>query len=324
MIKLGLAKALHRLHWPIILILTLTFTKMYLAGMYWEEPRLAFSQMLAGTADKPFVYRVFVPLLVKIAVAVFPLPSTTYASFLIYILLVGFVICVYHFSKFYWKGILIHDFVAYASILFLIPFTLTNRHIYDFSALFLFTLALLLMAQNKWTTYFCAYICACLNKETAILLPLVFLIHFRKQLNVTTTWKLFGWQIAIYSVIRFAIMLNFRSNPGTIIESHILEHFSFIQSAPVLVLGYVVYFILIAFMIKKDFHEKPSFLREAFATLLPVMFILYLLGGSPFEIRVFYEVYPVLFLLAIPTFGKMAGFNFRNTTTTFSQPSQAN
>jgi hypothetical protein len=44
--------------------------------------------------------------------------------------------------------------------------------------------------------------------------------------------------------------------------------------------------------------------------LAPIMFALYLFGGVPFEIRVFYEMYSVLILLVSPTIGQLIGLKF--------------
>ena len=51
------------LYWLFLLALTLTLCKTYLEGMVWEEARMAFEQMMDGTAHRPYVYRILIPAL---------------------------------------------------------------------------------------------------------------------------------------------------------------------------------------------------------------------------------------------------------------------
>jgi hypothetical protein len=102
-----------------------------------------------GTAYQPFVYRVLIPFLVKVAVQIFPLPPTVYASFLIYCSFLGFVLTMRSFSSLYWPSSRVIDFIGLISPVILIPLMLYNRHIYDLSTLFLFSLGLRLMAEVR-------------------------------------------------------------------------------------------------------------------------------------------------------------------------------
>ncbi|MCZ2121229.1 MAG: hypothetical protein LC108_03075 [Anaerolineales bacterium] len=306
-----LFKAFHNLYWPIIIFITLLVCKFYLNGLQWEEPRLALSQLMDGTAYKPFVYRILVPTITKIAILVFPLPATLYASILIFAFLLGFIVCIRSFSSIFWKKAEINDFVGALSIPMLTPFMLTNRHVYDFSTLFLFSAGLMLMAQKKWGYFLIVYTLACLNKETTLFLSLIFLYYFRQNFKKPIYWKLLFFQAIIYTSIRALIMWRFSNNPGVMMENHFYDHFSSaLVPSPKLILGYVSYLILMIIAVRTRWKEKPVFLREALSILAPLMFVLYLLGSYPFEIRTFYEIYPLLILLASPILGRLIGLDF--------------
>src|SRR5262249_54344419 len=144
-----------------------------------------------------------------------------------------------------------------------------------------------------------------------------FLFHFRKNFKDILFWGLFALQLVVYASIRLGIMLKFQNNPGEIIENHLFEHLQFIQARPFLVFAYLIYIVFMAIAVRKDWKKKPLFLREALLILTPTMLMLYLLGGYPFELRVFYEIYPIIFLLASSTFGQIIGFDFFAIQTEF-------
>jgi hypothetical protein len=276
----------------------------------WEGSRLALSRLVDGTADRPFVYRILMPFLIRVAIQIFPMPATVYASLLIYFSLLGFVICIRSFSALYWESVMIVDAIGVVAPIMLLPLMLWNRHVYDFSTLFLFSLGLKLMAQAKWRSFFLVFILNCLNRETAALLALVFFICFWHRFRDILFWKLLLLQMVVYSGIRFAIMWKFQNNPGGIVENHFRLHLFALQMEPLLVLIHVLFGFLLLILAVWDWKKKPFFPRQAALGIVPVLSVLYLFWGIPFEIRVFYEAYPLILLLVLPTIGQFLGLQF--------------
>jgi hypothetical protein len=301
-----------RMYWPLVMLFTLLLFRWYLDGFQWEEQRLALSRLMDGTAHRPFVYRVLVPYTTRLAVSILPLSAKLFTSALLYLFLSGSIASIRSLSSVFWKSDTINNVVGVLSIILLVPFMMTNRHVYDFSTLFLFSSGLTLMARKKWRWYFLVYVLACLNKETTILLTGVFLYHYRHAYKTPAFRKLLALQIAIYTGIRAGIMWVFAGNPGAIMEHNFFDHAAFIRSFPALVAGYAVYVMIMSYAIQREWKRKPAFLKDAFTVLAPLMFALYLLGGAPFEIRVFYELSPVLILLAAPSVGRFIGLDFFN------------
>ena len=178
----------------------------------------------------------------------------------------------------------------------LLPFLFRNRYIYDIPILFIFTLAIYLLAKNKIGNYLNLLIFAALTKETSIFLVFLFAIRCRKLPKQKYLFYLF-LQLLIYGSIRVGLMLIFRNNPGSIVQYHFLDHIEGYLKNP---MGGI---LLFAFLISifciglTTIDEGNKILTEALLAVGCPILILYFLFGYPFEIRVFLEIYPVIALL---------------------------
>jgi hypothetical protein len=95
-----------------------------------------------------------------------------------------------------------------------------------------------------------------------------------------------------------------------VVEYHLLHHFIALALEPLRVLSYLAGGLIVVLLAARDWHRKPFFLRQGALVLLPLLFVLYLLWGFPLEIRVFYEVYPLLLLLVLPSLDSRFGLQF--------------
>jgi len=311
------------IYWSVIILITLSISKFFLDRFPWKWPHSDIDLLMNGTAERPYVYRILVPFLIKMAINIYPLSATVYASLLTYFSLLGFVICIRSFSALFWESTMIVDAIGLTSPVLLLPLMLWNEQIYDFTTLLLFSLGLLYMAQAKWKLFFLIYMISCLNKETTVLLLLVFFVCFWHRRKDAFFWKIFALQLAIYVTTRFAIIWKFQSNPGGIVENHFWDHVVAFQTAPTLVLTHIFLGILIMILAIWDQKKKPFFLKRAAIGLVPVLFTLYLLWGFPLEIRVFYEAYPVILLLALPTTSQLLGLPFWSAQRPYVDSSRA-
>jgi hypothetical protein len=309
-------------YWLVIICITFAISRFFLDRFPWEWPHSDIRLLMDGTAQRPYVYRVLVPLLVKVATDILPLPVTVYVSLLAYFSLLGFVICIRSFSMLFWKSAVVVDSIGVISLIMLLPLMIWNEQVNDFTTLLLFSLGLKFMAQAKWKLFFLVYIIGCLNKETTILLSLVFFVCFWHRTKDIFFWKLLIAQMTIYTGLRFAIMWKFHNNPGGIVENHFWEHVSAIQAAPRLVLTNIFLGMLLILLIVMNRNKKPFFLKRAALGLVPTLFILYLLWGYPLEIRVFYEAYPIIVLLVLPTVCQFLGVPFWPTQYTYAVDSR--
>ena len=165
-------------------------------------------------------------------------------------------------------------------------------YLYDFPQLFLFTLCLLLLVKQKWSFYLIALAFSTLNKETSILLILIYFIYYNKKLSKSIFTKLIVSQIVIYVLLKIVLTITFIDNPGTFVEFHLLHN---VKMEPYTISQFVA-FIIIGMAIIYDWKNKPSFLRLSFSILIPLSFLTFFFGFFD-EYRDYYEIYPVLFLL---------------------------
>jgi hypothetical protein len=97
------------------------------------------------------------------------------------------------------------------------------------------------------------------------------------------------------------------SNPGGIFEFRFLENIYLAWLIPWGTLILVGFALVVAIFVYYQWRQKPRFLRYAFLCVLPPIFVLYLLFGGLYEIRVFYEAYSITFLLFIEGIALLLG-----------------
>ncbi len=291
------------------------------------------SASLSGTTPRPFAYRVLLPALTRSTAAVLPSsardllarnitptpPDRMMAAVVriepgfqvetviwygwIGLFLLAFALTV---EPFFRAGTGIATpwtrLVPFAALLGLPPF-FDFAHYYDLPMLALSTLCLLFMVQRRWAAYLAVLAVACLNKETAVLFPLVFGLHFFRggRMDRGRFRRLMLAQAAVVVLIRAGLMLAFASRPGGAVEFHLWEMLALNYRAYSLETGLAWGAVALAVLF--DWNSKPAFLKSGLA-MLAVLYGAHLVFGCPREIRVFYEVYPVVFSLALYPFLK--------------------
>jgi hypothetical protein len=109
---------------------------------------------------------------------------------------VGFVVTIRLFAGLFWDSLQILDLVGVSAVLALLPFMIYSKRVYDLSALFLFTLGLLLLAKGRWGWFLLVYLLGCLNKETTLFLTLVFAACFWGHRRERRFWQLLTAPVA--------------------------------------------------------------------------------------------------------------------------------
>ncbi|MFI5183690.1 MAG: hypothetical protein ACHQNV_04770 [Vicinamibacteria bacterium] len=187
-------------------------------------------------------------------------------------------------------------FVAPLGATLLLPaffFDRGTHYLYDFASLLLFTLALVSLATGRLGLYYLVFVLGILKKETMILAALVFLAVNRDCLPRPRLLVHCIAQLAIFGALRSALARIFAANPGGAVEWHLVKNLRLMARPDpwsLLMLASV------GILVFARFGEKPPFLRRALVVLPPLV-ASYLFLGIYGEIRVFYEAYPILFLL---------------------------
>jgi hypothetical protein len=258
--------------------------------------------MIDGSAARPYVYRVLAPILIDSFAKGLNISSEASCIMILYFSFIGFSLSFWYLATTFLQKRSAKTVTLFAP-LSLIPLLVVQHHIYDLPTLFFFTLALALLAREKFMAFLAVFFLTCLSKETSLLLILFFGLHFRK-IPIRKFLYLLDAQILIYAAVRFSLMWQFRNNPGSIVEFHFFDQLAGYQAQPftAIILAMFVAFVLAISIYK--IKEKPTFLRNAAITIGMPIAGLYIFFGMPFELRVFFEVAPVLYLLAVYPFAQ--------------------
>jgi hypothetical protein len=287
--------------------------------------------MVHGTAYRPYVYRVLVPGLAHIGTILMPAsisgalasafeiwrgrpaewPSAHAADYVLVISimaasLIGFAYAIRAFSRTVFSAPpLVHALIALAAVAFLpLTFGPFSRQIYDFSTLCLFTWCLVFLAQHRWLAFAIAFAFASLNKESSVLLPLVYLVYVARTntgLSRVGAVGLFAYQLVVLALVRAAVVYVFRDNPGDTVEIHLFDHNQYVLLHPAEMSKRLVLLIATAIVGAWGWSDKPLFLRQAFAVLAPALVVMGVTVGMVDEIRAYYEMYAVIVLMAAHT-----------------------
>jgi len=191
-------------------------------------------------------------------------------------------------------------------------FSKGTHYLYDFPALTLFTLALALLARGRSRAFYWVFAVGTLNKETMILATLVFVLTSWRSLPRATLLKHVAAQSLLFLAIQIVLRLIFAGTPGGAVEPHLEKNLILLASSNgPLTLGLLG---AIALLVLARFDRKPALLRKSLALLIPLG-VSYFCFGIYGEIRVFYEAFPVLFLLAFQNAAEACGLRLRQHET---------
>lgn len=286
--------------------------------------------MIYGTAHKPFVMRVVVPVTVRGLVALTPQEMQTalnqalgpavanirwkpeyVTEYLWTIVVLGFMLAGfwaamrYLLDQVYRPSLWVGRLIPLLAVALLPMFYKYVSYIYDFSTLMFYTLGLGLLARRQWRWYLVLYPLACLNKETTILLTLVFGLYFYSRLEKRLFAGLMAYQVVVFVIIKLALSYVFRTNPGASVEFHLLDYnlFLFIQPINPFYVGLAGALVV---AVGYAWDEKPAFLKTALWVLVPLVGLTALFGFLD-EWRDYYEAYPPILLLLCDTVGRVWG-----------------
>lgn len=227
---------------------------------------------------KPFIYRALIPLFSDL------LSTREWSVFFGISLSVAML---YAYEK-YWKQTRKNDvlFVLCFSLVTLV--LLKDAKYYDYPSAFFMFVILLLWMNGKYAVTVPIFFLASINRETTIfMLPALFIIK--------RDWRIL-LHVAAYFVSRYLLSHVFGSDVGLYIRplENAIIHAYLWKATTVLVL----LFSLTILLSIKNIPFTPKGFVVYIATVLPIISVAYFVSGWAFEIRVFAEVVPMLFMSA--------------------------
>lgn len=187
-------------------------------------------------------------------------------------------------------GCVVLSFLAVNSLILL-----RLSHVYDFGVLMFAALLLLCLEYRKHMLFTIILIIACLNKESSIIYLLAFFFVNLHRLPIARNIAYCAVQALAFLIVYGAVRYLFRNNPGQGVELYLFGQISFFTEK--YTLAFVLWTLPLVALVFYDFPRKNETLQRASVVLLP-WFALYVIGAVPREIRVIFEVLPLLLLLA--------------------------
>lgn len=217
----------------------------------------------------------------------------------LYVCLLGFFYAFRYFARGIFEGprafIDVSGLIAIAAIP---PLTVGLHTLYDFGTLLFMTAALGLMVRRHKLTYLLFYTLACMNRETAILLALIFAVNFYDLMPRGRLVFFTLIQFAIWFAIRFWVGWLYRDNPGGVVEFQYVQNIKNLFLAPSYSLAQLLAVLAVLFLIFSNWPRKPVFLKRALIWFIPTL-VIYFIVGILNEWRIYWEWYPIFLCLAL-------------------------
>lgn len=177
-------------------------------------------------------------------------------------------------------------------------------HLYDFGGL-MFTTLLLICLQRGWTVGFTLLLpLAFLTKETLFLYSGAFFMANLGRISFGRNLGLFAIQILSFIVLHGLVRWVFANNPGAGHEYYLPDQIGFFtEQITVTMLILLVMALALVFF---RFPDKDIALRRACVVIAP-WFVLFMIGGEKKELRVIFEVLPLLLILATDSLARFTG-----------------
>ena len=314
------------------------YALLALAVLLWAAPRTSLykrsllPEMVAGTAWRPYVKRVLVPLVVRGTDALLPPGAragleqfvsrhpglaarlgwqSAHASWYALVFLLhglSLVLFALAFRRLAARTLgldPVRAALAAAGALALVPIHFGyQNYLYDFPGLALFTLGLVLVAERRWGLFYFLWPLGLLNKETFVLLTPVFVLGERARMPRARLLAHVGVQSASAIGLWLALGWVFRGNAGGPLEWHLVRNLTHLP-APRQLLHDLVYWGAWACGLA-FWREKRALAARALAVggvLVGSTCFFGFLG----EYRDFYEAWPPLALLLTHTVLRLLG-----------------
>jgi len=243
---------------------------------------------------RPFIYRQFVPLAAQAISFISGLAPDSAVVVTIILCSLGFVFASYYlFGSFFPEDPRANWFVL---VMVLTLFVLASypKHTYDIPTGMFFTLALALIQRRHLQLHAWLFPFICLNRETAILLTLLFALYFYRRLDRRLYWFHLIYQALVYLSIRIALMIAFADTPGHPLVFRLLENLERYTRGPFATQIFLLFLVALTFILATKWQRAPALMQTSFLVFTPLLVALYFCFGWSFEVRVFIELLPVV------------------------------
>jgi hypothetical protein len=129
------------------------------------------------------------------------------------------------------------------------------------------------------------------------LLTLVFMVFYFGRMG----WKLYllsvGYQGFLWAAVRICLMVIYAGYPGVAMMVRPLENLQVFLHYPIWSVVHWAAVVLVVWMVVRRQQSAGRLMRVAFWVMAPVLMVMYLVLGWAFEVRVFAELFPVVWVM---------------------------
>lgn len=250
-------------------------------------------QIVLGMNERPYVYRALVPWLARILTWLGLGPDQA-LSLLVVLAALGLWLAMGQGLR-AGAGV-----VAFMALFFI------QAKPYDLAAALFVAAGLAAIGRQELSSYFALFAFACANRETAVLLTLVFVVYYFGQMG----WKLYalsvGYQGLLWAAVRTCLVIIYAGSPGVDGLVRPVENLQvFVRHPGWSLVHWSVVGALIWLCVSRQ-QAAGRLHRTAFWVMGPALLALYLVMGVAFEVRVFAEIWPVVWVMAASVVGNMS------------------
>jgi len=173
------------------------------------------------------------------------------------------------------------------------------QHVYDLPTAMFFTLSLVCFQRRQLLPYVLLFPFSCLNRETTILLTLLFAVYFFRRMDRRTYLLHLVFQLVVYGVIFLAVRWIFANAPGQDAYFNPRFNLQIYAARPLLTAIFLGLAALVVGLVRIKWRRAPELCRTAFLVFAPILVVMYVLIGRTFEVRVFIELVPVVGIIGV-------------------------
>ncbi len=273
--------------------------------VYWATTQqldtATIEKFAAGTANKPFAYRVLMPWVMGWVNRLNGVDDLMLTDIGLRVLVLFAVMVVMRRWLRHFVDPLLAD-VGPVLLAAMLPGTFVWYWPYDFSGILVWTVCLLALVERRYALYLAVFTLGVFNRESAFFLMGVFAVTQWEALGARRTLRWSGVQLAIFAVIFIGLRLAIHPAEGDVAEWHLVKNAAFLigkgsvfpfEGWMVMLSGLGFFWLLAPWY----WSKKSLFLKQA-SWIIPIHAAAILLTGRLVEPRLWNEWIPVVLALS--------------------------
>jgi len=252
---------------------------------------------------RPFIYRQLVPLLAR-GIEFFGVSAGIALVVVMTVSGVGFYLALRKLAQEFYNLSDWQELYLVGGVLVSLMVMGAYRKPYDLMTALLFTLFFYYFWTDQKAKHLLVFAFSCVNRETTFLLVLFYVVYLFPMLKYKRSRYEIVWmslsQIYLYVLITFAVRFILSDSVGSSLWVQPVENILKFADQPYRFLLYLLGALGLMWWMSRGWEQKPEYLRYAFGLFAPILLVAHLIVGTAFELRIFWELAPLVIILSLP------------------------